>query len=103
MAKAKRISVGFQPATHAALERLADAVGVSMASLVSGFMDQAAPSFDGIVEAVNLAKSKPTEALDMIQDQLVRAQHGVSKVQIELSDARAEHKHNKHNKRRAKK
>lgn len=100
MAKAKRISVGFQPATHAALERLADAVGVSMASLVSGFMDEAAPSFDGIVQAVNLAKSKPTQALTMIQDQLVRAQHGVSKVQVELADARAQHQHNK---RRAKK
>jgi hypothetical protein len=98
MAKAKRIPISFQPATHAALERLASAAGVSISGLVSGFMDEAAPSFDGIVEALNVAKSKPIQALDLLQDELLKTQQKAFQGQLELSEARKQH-----NKRRPKK
>mgnify|MGYP003394896860 CR=1 FL=1 len=98
MSKAKRIPVSFQPATHAALERLAAAVGVSISGLVSSFMDDAVSSFDGIVAALDVAKSKPVQALDLLQDELLKTQHKALQGQLELSEARK-----KHNKRRPKK
>lgn len=98
MAKTKRISIGFQPATHAALEDLADASGQSIASLVSGFMDEAAPSFATIAAALRAAKTKPIKALDMLQENLAQAQHMASQGQLELVESRK-----RHNRRRAKK
>lgn len=98
MAKTKRTSVGFQPATYAALEDLADASGQSIASLVSGFMDESAPSFAAIAQAIRAAKTKPIAALDLLQEHLAQAQHMASQGQLELVESRK-----RHNKRRAKK
>ena len=97
MAKTKRTSVGFQPATYAALEDLADASGQSIASLVSGFMDEAAPSFVSIAKAIRAAKTKPIAALDLLQENLAHAQHMAAQGQLELVESRK-----RHNKRRAK-
>jgi hypothetical protein len=98
MAKAKRIAVSFQPATHAALERLAEASGQSMAGIVSSFMDDAAPALEQITQALEVAKSKPIQALDFMQEQLAQAQLAASQGQLELVESRK-----RHNKRRAKK
>lgn len=98
MAKAKRTTIGFQPATYAALEDLADASGSSIAGLVSGFMDEAAPSFASITQALRAAKTKPIKALDLLQENLAQAQHKASQGQLELVEERK-----RHNKRRAKK
>lgn len=98
MAKTARTSIGFQPATYAALEDLADASGQSIASLVSGFMDEAAPSFASIAAALRAAKSKPIFALDLLQENLAQAQHMAAQGQLQLVESRK-----RHNKRRAKK
>lgn len=98
MAKTKRTSVGFQPATYAALEDLADASGQSIASLISGFMDEAAPSFASIAQAMRVAKTKPVAALDLLQENLAQAQANASQGQLDLVESRK-----RHNKRRAKK
>lgn len=98
MAKTARTSIGFQPATYAALEDLADASGQSIASLVSGFMDEAAPSFASIAAALRAAKSKPIFAIDLLQENLAQAQHMAAQGQLQLVESRK-----RHNKRRAKK
>lgn len=98
MAKTARTSIGFQPATYAALEDLADASGQSIASLVSGFMDEAAPSFASIAAALRAAKSKPIYALDLLQENLAQAQANAAQGQLALVEDRK-----RHNKRRAKK
>lgn len=98
MAKAKRVAVSFQPATHAALERLAEVSGQSMSGIVSAFMDDAVEGIEEIVRAVMLAKTKPIEALDLMQEQLAKAQHIASQGQLDLVESRK-----RHNKRRAKK
>lgn len=97
MAKAHRVSIGFQPATFAALEALADASGQSISGLVSGFMDEAAPSFFTITQALKEAKMKPIKALDLMQENLAQAQHLASQGQLQLVESRK-----RHNKRRAK-
>lgn len=98
MAKSKRTSIGFQPATYAALEDLADASGQSIASLVSGFMDEAAPSFASIAQAMRVAKTKPIAALDLLQENLAKAQSNAAQGQLALVEDRK-----RHNRRRAKK
>jgi len=97
MAKAHRVSIGFQPATFAALEDLADASGSSISGLVSGFMDQASPSFSSISQSLRSAKNKPIFALDLLQENLAEAQHRASQIQLDLVESRK-----RHNKRRAK-
>jgi hypothetical protein len=97
MAKAHRVSIGFQPETLAALEGLAAASGQSISGLVSGFMDEAAPSFVSITQAIKAAKTKPIEALDLMQENLARAQHSAAQGQLHLVESRK-----RHNKRRAK-
>jgi hypothetical protein len=97
LAKSKRTSVGFQPATYAALEELADASGQSIASLVSGFMDEAAPSFSSVAQAIRFAKIRPLAALDLLQENLAQAQHLAAQGQLDLVESRK-----RHNKRRAK-
>lgn len=98
MAKSARTSIGFQPATYAALEDLADASGQSIASLVSGFMDEAAPSFASIAQAMRVAKAKPIAALDLLQENLAQAQANAAQGQLALVEDRK-----RHNRRRAKK
>lgn len=98
VAKSKRISIGFQPETYAALEDLADASSQSIAGLVSGFMDEAAPSFASIAAALRLAKMKPIRALDLLQENLAQAQANAAQGQLQLVESRK-----RHNKRRAKK
>jgi hypothetical protein len=98
MAKAKRISIGFQPATLNALQSLSDATGQSISGIVSGFMDEAAPTLGDIAKAVELAKSKPVEAFDLMAEQLAVATEAASQGQLELVELRK-----RHNKRRAKK
>jgi predicted DNA-binding ribbon-helix-helix protein len=98
MSKTARTSIGFQPATYAALEDLADASGQSIASLVSSFMDEAAPSFASIAAALRLAKAKPIAALDLLQENLANAQANAAQGQLQLVESRK-----RHNKRRAKK
>jgi len=98
VAKSARTSIGFQPATYAALEDLADASGQSIASLVSGFMDEAAPSFASIAAAIRAAKTKPVAALDLLQENLAQAQAQAAQAQLDLVEDRK-----RHNKRRAKK
>lgn len=98
MAKSKRISIGFQPATYAALEDLADASSQSIAGLVSGFIDEAAPSFASVAAALRLAKMKPILALDLLQENLAQAQAQAAQGQLQLVESRK-----RYNKRRAKK
>jgi len=98
VAKSKRTSVGFQPSTYAALEELADASGQSIASVVSSFIDEAAPSFSAIADAIRMAKSKPVQALDLMQEHLAQVQLQASQGQLELVESRK-----RHNKRRVKK
>lgn len=98
MAKTKRISIGFQPETFAALEDLADASGQSIAGLVSAFMDEAASSFASISQAMRAAKTKPIRALDLLQENLASAQHRASQGQLDLIESRK-----RHNRRRPKK
>lgn len=97
MAKAHRVSIGFQPTTFAALEDLAEAAGSSISGLVSGFMDEAAPSFGTIAQALRASKTKPIKALDLLQENLAEAQHRASQGQLQLVESRK-----RHNKRRAK-
>lgn len=97
MAKAKRVPIGFQPATLAALEGLAEASGQSISGLVSGFMDEAAPSFHSITLALKAAKTKPIAALDLMQENLAQAQLMASQGQLHLVESRK-----RHNKRREK-
>lgn len=98
MARAKRIMIGFQPTTLAALQRLSDVSGQSISGIVSGFMDDAAPALEQIIAALELAKSKPIAALDLMQEQLATAQHVAAQGQLELVESRK-----RHNKRRVKK
>lgn len=97
MAKAKRVPVGFQPETHRILEEMAEVSGQSIGSIVSEFMDEAAPALKHVVEALRLAKSKPVAALDLMQEHLAKAQHVASQGQLDLVETRK-----RHNKRRAK-
>jgi hypothetical protein len=98
VAKTKRISIGFQPSTYAALERLAVATGQSISGIVSGFMDEGVPEFEQIIKAVQMAKKRPVAALDLLQESLAKAQHLASQGQLDLVETRK-----RHNKRRAKK
>lgn len=98
MAKAKRISIGFQPATLKALEALSEATGQSISGIVSEFMDEAAPTFTDIIKAIELAKSRPVEAFDLMAERLAVASEAASQGQLELVEMRK-----RHNKRRAKK
>lgn len=98
MAKAKRVPVGFQPSTLAALERLSEVSGQSISGIVSSFMDDAAPALEEIIRALEVAKTKPLKAIDLMQDQLARATVAAGQGQLELVDARK-----RHNRRRAKK
>lgn len=98
MAKAKRVPIAFQDSTLEALHRLSDASGQSISGIVSSFMDDAAPALEQIVQALELAKSKPVAALDLMQEQLANAQLAASQGQLELVESRK-----RHNKRRAKK
>lgn len=98
MAKAHRVSIGFQPATFAALEEMASASGQSISGLVAGFMDEAVPSLHSITLALKAAKTKPIQALDMMQENLAHAQANAAQGQLHLIETRK-----RHNKRRAKK
>lgn len=95
MAKAHRVPIGFQPATLAALEELAGATGQSISGLVSGFMDEAVPSFNTITQAIKIAKSKPIAALDLMAENLAVATHQASQISLDLVETRK-----RHNKRR---
>lgn len=98
MAKAKRVPIAFQDSTLEALNRLSDASGQSISGIVSSFMDDAAPALERIVQALELAKSKPVAALDLMQEQLANSQLAAAQGQLELLENRK-----RHNKRRAKK
>ncbi len=69
-----------------------------MSGIVSSFMDEVVPSFEQIIQALALAKTKPIAALDMMQEQLAKAQHAASQGNLELVEERK-----RHNKRRPKK
>jgi len=69
-----------------------------MSGIVSAFMDDAVEGIEEIVRAVMLAKTKPIEALDLMQEQLAKAQHIASQGQLDLVESRK-----RHNKRRGKK
>lgn len=97
MAKAKRVPIGFQPSTLAALERLSKVSGQSISGIVSSFMDDAAPALEQIIQALEAAKTKPIAAIDLMQEQLAIAQHAAAQGQLELVESRK-----RHNKRRAK-
>jgi hypothetical protein len=61
-------------------------------------MDEAIPALDQVIHALELAKSKPIAALDLMQENLAKAQHAASQGQLELIETRK-----RHNKRRVKK
>lgn len=98
MAKARRISIGFQPETLKALEALSEATGQSISGIVSEFMDEAAPTFTDIVKAFALAKTKPVQAFDLMAERLAIATEAASQGSLELAEIRK-----RHNKRSAKK
>lgn len=95
MAKSIRVSVGFQSSTHKAIEDLAAATGQSFASIVSEFMDEAAPSFGDIAKAIQLAKKKPVQALDIMAERLAVATQQAAQIGLDLVESRK-----RHNKRR---
>lgn len=98
MAKAKRVPIAFQDSTLQMLHRLSDVTGQSISGIVSNFIDEAAPALEQVIQAVQLAKSKPIAALDLMQEQLAKAQHVASQGQLQLVATRK-----KHNMRREKK
>lgn len=97
MAKARRIPIGFQPTTLAALEELSAVTGQSISGLVSGFMDEAVPSFHSIAQALKKAKLEPVAAFDMLAEQLAISTHQASQIGLDLVETRK-----RHNKRRVK-
>lgn len=94
----RRVQVTLSPHTYQALKELSDATGDSMSSIVAHFVDEAAQAFPAIIAAFDSAKSRPMEALDLMAEQLAKAQAAASQGQLDLVEMRR-----RQYKRRAKK
>jgi len=94
----KRVQVLLNPSTFEAVRALSEATGDSMSSIIAHFMDDAAQAFPAIIAAFEAAKSRPVEALDLMAEQLAKAQAAASQGQLDLVEMRR-----RQYKRRAKK
>lgn len=87
-ARNPRLAVVLNPSTYQAIKALSEATGDSMSGIVAHFMDEAAPAFPAIVEAMTAAKSRPAHALDLMAEQLAKAQMVASQGQLDLVEMR---------------
>lgn len=94
----RRVQVTLSQQTYQALKELSDATGDSMSGIVAHFMDEAAQAFPSIIAAFQTAKSRPIEAMDLMAEQLAKAQAAASQGQLDLVEMRR-----RQYKRRAKK
>ena len=84
----KRVQVLLNPSTFEAVRALSEATGDSMSSIIAHFMDDAAQAFPAIIAAFEAAKSRPVEALDLMAEQLAKAQAAASQGQLDLVEMR---------------
>lgn len=97
-ARNPRLAVVLNPSTYQAIKELSEATGDSMSGIVAHFMNEAAPAFPAIIQALTVAKSRSVEAFDLMGEQLAKAQAVAAQGQLELIEMRR-----RQYKRRAKK
>lgn len=88
--KNPRVMVTLNPKTYAVLKSMAESVGASMSSIISELADEAAPALQNIQKAMQMAKTKPSEAFDQLAHQLAQAQSEAAQLQLDMH----ERKHN---------
>lgn len=84
--KNPRVMVTLKPGTYETLKAAAEAVGASMSSVIAEIMDEAAPALLNVQKAVQMAKSKPSEAFDQLAHQLAQAQAEASQLQLDMHE-----------------
>lgn len=78
-AKKKRTNVAIDPETERTIRRLANAMDTSFAKIAGQFLDQAAPQFALIAEAIENAKTDPINANAALHLAMVNSQqHALS-------------------------
>jgi hypothetical protein len=87
-----RLSVTLSPESRAALERLTAVSGVAASQFISGLVHDAIPIIEATAKALEVAKSQPQKAADVLNEQLVRTLAKATQGQLELDQAIQERK-----------
>ena len=82
-----RITITLKPETKAILDRLAEASGQPASSFIAEMVDEAAPTmFQPIIEALELAKDKKTEAWDVLNSMLSKSQYQAAQLTLNIHE-----------------
>ena len=84
MAKAYRLPIPIQPETRAAIERLAAATGSSIGATAGHYLDELAPHFDQIAQAIEMIKTDPAKGVQLLQKAGFSAQQQLTEQQLSL-------------------
>lgn len=84
MAKAYRLPIPIQPETRAAIERLAAATGSSIGATAGHYLDELAPQFIQLAEAIEMIKTDPAKSLQLLQKAGFEAQQQLTEQQLSL-------------------
>lgn len=84
MAKAYRLPIPIQPETRAAIERLAAATGSSIGATAGHYLDELAPQFVQIAEAIEMIKTNPSKGVQLLQKAGFSAQQQLTEQQLSL-------------------
>ena len=84
-----RIQVLLSQESFDAVRALSEAIGVSMSVVVAQLVDEAAPSFPGLISAFRAVRSRPAAVLDLMAEKMAEAQAGLAQGQLEIAQARS--------------
>lgn len=84
MSDTMRISIPMKTSTRDALKLLADATNSSIGATAGHYLDELAPQFIQIAEAIEMIKTDPTKGLQLLQKAGFSAQQQLTEQQISL-------------------
>lgn len=87
--KPSRLSVPITPEARAALERFSEVSGVSMASFLANVVHDSIPVIEAMTEAYLLARSSPSRAVEIMEDELVRTMAKAARTQLDFNEQAA--------------
>lgn len=79
-----RISIPLENSTRDALQRLADATNSSVGATAGHYLDELAPQFIQLAEAIEMIKTNPTKGVQLLQKAGFAAQQQLTEQQLSL-------------------
>lgn len=82
--KKPRVYVTLSPEAHHALTRFADVSGVAASQFIRSIVDDSIPVIEAMTKAYEMAKKAPTEAVKVMESELVRAMSRSAQMHLEM-------------------